>query len=649
MNIQEYFDSELQEHSDVLNETRKGLFGPFHKLVNDCTAALTRGNKIIIFGNGGSAADAQHIATEFVVRFRKNRKAFPAIALTTDTSALTAIGNDYGFDHLFSRQVEALCAKDDLVIGISTSGNSENVIRALDAAKKIGATTVALGGGDGGKMTAIADYAIIVPTRVTARIQEMHITIGHMLCGAVENDRFVYGQVSRISPEAPVPVLTYNETKATLGGAGNVVRNLTALGANVFFVSVVGDDDESQEIGVLLKESAECATKLLTEKKRKTIVKTRFVADRQQILRVDSESTHPIEQETRVKLMQSLEEFIGTCDVVVLSDYGKGLLCKDIPSQIIGMSRKAGKKVLVDPKGKDYHRYAGAHVITPTLKELKEATEMSVSGDHEVIAAAKKIIERYGIDAVLTTRSQEGMTLVQTDGGVTHLRAEAKEVFDVSGAGDTVIAVTASAISVGAPFGFAAELANVAAGIVVGKFGTAVVHKQELTQALFRQEMTSAEAKVMDLSTAQDIVELWRRKGYKVGFTNGVFDLLHPGHISLLSQAAKACGRLIVGLNSDFSVRRIKGEDPVQHETARSAILASLEAVDAVVIFQEDTPVTLIETLRPDVLIKGTNYRPDEVVGSDIVKGYGGSVCLVDIKDAHDVNATIAAITKGTL
>jgi D-sedoheptulose 7-phosphate isomerase len=188
MNIQEYFDSELQEHSDVLNAVRINLFEPFNKLVNDSAGALKRGNKIIIFGNGGSAADAQHIATEFVVRFRKNRKAFPAIALTTDTSALTAIGNDFGFDRLFSRQVEALCARGDMAIGISTSGNSENVICALDVAKRIGATTVAFGGGDGGKMISIADYAIVVPTRVTARIQEMHITIGHILCGAVENE-----------------------------------------------------------------------------------------------------------------------------------------------------------------------------------------------------------------------------------------------------------------------------------------------------------------------------------------------------------------------------------------------------------------------------------------------------------------------------
>lgn len=186
MNTREYFDLELREHSDVLNAVGKNLFEPFQRLVRDSIAALNRGNKIIIFGNGGSAADAQHIAAEFVVRFRKNRRALPAIALTTDTSALTAIGNDFGFDHLFSRQVEALCVRGDLVIGISTSGNSENVIRALEAAQQMGATTAAFGGGDGGKMLSLADYSIIVPSRVTARIQEMHITIGHMLCGAVE-------------------------------------------------------------------------------------------------------------------------------------------------------------------------------------------------------------------------------------------------------------------------------------------------------------------------------------------------------------------------------------------------------------------------------------------------------------------------------
>lgn len=470
-----------------------------------------------------------------------------------------------------------------------------------------------------------------------------------LVIGDVMLDRFIYGQISRISPEAPVPVLTYNETKSALGGAGNVVRNLSALGSLVSFISVVGPDDESQEIGSMLAELHGTAIDMVQEKGRKTIVKTRFIAGRQQVLRVDSESTHDISLDTQGKILSSVKELVNKCDVVILSDYGKGLLCGQVPTAVIDVCRKAGKMVLVDPKGRDYTRYHGASVITPNLKELHEATGMSVKSDNDVTAAARRIIDTCKADAVLATRSQDGMTLVASSGDIAHLRAEAKEVFDVSGAGDTVIAVTAAAASVGASLKEAAELANIAAGIVVGKVGTAVVYKRDLVHSLHNQEISNAEIKIMGLEEAADIVELWRRKGRKVGFTNGVFDLLHPGHISLLSQASKLCDRLIVGLNSDTSVKSIKGEDPIQHETARSAILASLGVVHAVVIYQEDTPLRALEILRPDILIKGANYSSNEVVGADFVRSYGGKVQLVNIENDQRANTTISKLTKGTL
>jgi D-beta-D-heptose 7-phosphate kinase/D-beta-D-heptose 1-phosphate adenosyltransferase len=241
------------------------------------------------------------------------------------------------------------------------------------------------------------------------------------------------------------------------------------------------------------------------------------------------------------------------------------------------------------------------------------------------------------------------MTLVRASGEVTHLKAEAKEVFDVSGAGDTVIAVLAAASAAGAKLEEAAAIANVAAGIVVSKVGTAVVYPREIIQAMHHQELSSAESKVMDLSSAAETVEIWHRKGYRVGFTNGVFDLLHPGHLSLLSQAAKACDRLIVGLNGDISVKCLKGEEPMQAEGARSAILASLEDVDMVVIFQEETPLHVLDVLRPDVLIKGGNYRIEEVVGADIVRSYGGEVVLAHVADIYRINSQIARMTNGTL
>jgi D-beta-D-heptose 7-phosphate kinase/D-beta-D-heptose 1-phosphate adenosyltransferase len=470
-----------------------------------------------------------------------------------------------------------------------------------------------------------------------------------LVVGDMILDRFVFGDISRISPEAPVGVLRAGETKSALGGAGNVVRNLLSLGSYVYFVSVVGDDPEAQEIRDMLSQHNNIKPRLIVERQRKTSIKTRFIASRQQILRVDSETTHWIENHSCEKALQSVQEFIDHCDVVVISDYGKGFLCPHVLSSIIETAKNNGKALLVDPKGKDFTLYRGASMLTPNLKELSEAANLPVDNDDAVVTAARKLIGTCALDALLATRSHEGMSLVLATGDVTHLKAEAREVFDVSGAGDTVVAVMAAAHGVGAPLVEAAELANIAAGIVVGKVGTAVVHQQDLTRAVRRQMLSSAEAKVLDHSVAADRVEIWRRKGCKIGFTNGVFDLLHPGHLSLLAQAKKACDRLIIGLNGDISVRSIKGTDPIQTESARSAILASLEFVDIVLIYQEDTPVRLLNVLRPDVLIKGANYTHEEVVGAEVVKGYGGEILLVNIASDHKPNSTIERITNGTL
>jgi D-beta-D-heptose 7-phosphate kinase / D-beta-D-heptose 1-phosphate adenosyltransferase len=470
-----------------------------------------------------------------------------------------------------------------------------------------------------------------------------------LVIGDVMLDRYIYGDISRISPEAPVPVLKYADMRSALGGAGNVVRNLSALGTSVTLVSVIGDDLEGEEISGLLKAMESVKAYLILEPQRSSIIKTRFVAARQQVLRLDRESTHPIRKITQEKTMKSVRAAIDNCDVVVLSDYGKGFLCSDMPFQIINYSRQKAKPVFVDPKDTNYTRYSGASLLTPNLKELAEATQLSVDGDDAVIAASNEIVRLYNVDAVLATRSKDGMSLIEASGDVIHLRAEAKEIFDVSGAGDTVIAVVAAAFGAGASLAEAANLANIAAGIVVGKVGTAVPYPRDMIQAIHHQELSSAEAKVLDIETAIDRVELWRRTGYRIGFTNGVFDLLHPGHISLLSQAAKACDRLIVGINGDISVRSIKGEDPVQHEGARSDILASLKDVDIVIIFQEDTPVRLLDALHPDILVKGSNYSPAEVVGADLVKGYGGEVILAEIANVYTTNSKIAKITNGTL
>lgn len=465
--------------------------------------------------------------------------------------------------------------------------------------------------------------------------------------GDVMLDRFVYGQIARISPEAPVPVLRSERTELTLGGAGNVVRNLCALGSRVSFVSVVGADSSGDLIKTMLMGLG-IRSSLVVEPSRSTTVKTRFIAGQQQVLRVDEETTRWIEEKTREEVLQHIGDMVDNCDMVLLSDYRKGLLCQEIIRSTIELAKANGKGVLVDPKGADFTRYQGARVLTPNVRELHEATLLPVDGDDAVVNAARRLIHCCHVEAVVATRGPKGMSLIGATGEVTHLSAEVREVFDVSGAGDTVIAVLAAAMSAGAPLPEAAELANMAAGIVVGKVGTSVVYPKDLIQILQHRELSSAEAKVLPLESALELVGLWRLRGYRIGFTNGIFDLLHHGHLSLFSQVSGICDRLIVGLNGDMSVRRLKGEAPLQNETTRSAILASLELVDMVVIFDEDTPIRLLETLRPDVLIKGANYSIEEVVGGDVVKRYGGEVILADVADIYTTNSAIAHMTKGT-
>jgi D-beta-D-heptose 7-phosphate kinase/D-beta-D-heptose 1-phosphate adenosyltransferase len=464
-----------------------------------------------------------------------------------------------------------------------------------------------------------------------------------VLCvGDAMLDRFVYGSVDRISPEAPIPVLLVEREDAMLGGAGNVVRNLVALGAKPTFVSVVGDDAAGREVTRLVGEHGEIDPCLVVETGRQTTIKTRFFASHQQLLRSDRESRAGVTGPIRDQLLARADKIMDKAGVVVLSDYGKGVLAPAVTAELIKRAQAKGKAVVVDPKGSDYSIYAGATVVTPNRKELFEATGMAVDGDEAVVVAARHLIETCGLGAVLVTRSQDGMTLVEAGGAVHHLAAEAREVFDVSGAGDTVVATLAAAMASGASLLDGAQLANVAAGIVVGKVGTAVAYADELVAALHLGDLTAGESKIVPLTKAAELIERWRRKGQKVGFTNGCFDLLHPGHVSILTQSKAACDRLVVGLNSDASVQRLKGPTrPVQSEAARATVLSSLSSVDLVVIFGEDTPQKAIEALRPDVLVKGADYTVDKVVGAEFVQSYGGKVILAELVDGQSTTNTI--------
>jgi D-beta-D-heptose 7-phosphate kinase/D-beta-D-heptose 1-phosphate adenosyltransferase len=464
--------------------------------------------------------------------------------------------------------------------------------------------------------------------------------------GDVMLDHYVYGAVERVSPEAPIPVLRIERETQTLGGAGNVLRNLQALGLSPCFISVVGNDAAGHEVSRLAAGPDGAEVHLLRENGRTTTIKTRYIAGTQQLLRSDRERIAPVAASVREDLLRVVEHAVAGRNVTVLSDYAKGVLGDGMAAAIIAVARAAGHVVVVDPKGTDYAPYRGAGILKPNRGELSAATKLGVATEAEVTAAARALIDDYELGAVLVSLSQEGMLLVEASGAVHRLAAEAREVFDVSGAGDTVIAVLGAALGAGASLLDAARLANIAAGIVVGKVGTAVVHASELEETIVNRDALAGQ-KLLPLPLALDHVARWRRNGLKIGFTNGCFDILHPGHVSLLSQAKSHCDRLVVGLNSDASVRRLKGKDrPVQNAAARGAVLSSLACVDMLVVFDEDTPRDLIAALQPDVLVKGADYRKEQVVGADIVEAHGGKVVLAELVPGFSTTATIARMAR---
>ena len=486
----------------------------------------------------------------------------------------------------------------------------------------------------------MADNADLIP--LIERLQSARV-----LCiGDVMLDHYVYGQVERVSPEAPIPVLNIERELKTLGGAGNVLRNLAALRANAAFISVVGNDDAGREISRLLETQEGTEVHVLVQPARTTTVKTRYVAANQQLLRADRETAIPLDPYIREDLLRLARELVTDQSVVIVSDYAKGVLTEGVALEIIRASREAGALVIVDPKGGDPIRYRGADLLKPNRRELAHATGMPVGNEGEVVAAARALIDRCGFRGVLASLGQEGMVLVEHDGSIHSQRAAVREVYDVSGAGDTVVAMLGAALGVGISPVDGARLANVAAGIVVGKVGTAVVYPSELAAWIEGHDVFSTD-KVVPRPHALDQIERWRRQGLRVGFTNGCFDLLHPGHVSLLRQAKMACDRLVVGLNSDASAARLKGPTrPVQTQAARAAVLASLAAVDLIVIFDEDTPLELIRAMRPQLLVKGADYRVEDVVGADLVRAAGGEVVLAEVMPGYSTSATIARFTR---
>ncbi len=476
-----------------------------------------------------------------------------------------------------------------------------------------------------------------------ARVEDL--ARARILCvGDLMLDRFIYGTVERVSPEAPIPVFSIREETTMLGGAGNVVRNIRSLGGTACFLSVVGDDKTGTELMRMIGGEARVQPYVLVERGRASTRKTRYIAANQQLLRADRETKETIKHSTEEQLIGILNEEVQEHDVVVLSDYGKGVLTPALVTAAIETARKAGKPVIVDPKSRDFGLYSGAFLLSPNLHELSIAAGRELNSDEDIIIAAGELMKKHRIENLLVTRSKEGMTLV-TAKEAHHIPVRAREIYDVSGAGDTAIATLATAYAAGASLLEAATLANLAAGIVVGKLGTAVVYRTDLKTALYTQDTVASQSKILPFEVASDQVSIWKREGKRVGFTNGCFDLVHPGHLALLQEAKSHCDRLVVGLNSDASVKRLKGDGrPVNSEMERAMLLAALSVVDMVVIFRDDTPMALIEAFRPDVLIKGGDYKKDEVVGGEFVESCGGKVVLCALKEGYSTTNLIARI-----
>lgn len=479
--------------------------------------------------------------------------------------------------------------------------------------------------------------------RILDRLPQVRV-----LClGDVMLDRFIYGTVERISPEAPIPIFTATREERMLGGAGNVVRNLLALGAEASFCAVVGDDAVATQLTQLVGAEAHLVPYLITERGRISTKKTRYVAASQQLLRSDSETKAAIGEETSRKILEHILPELASHQAVILSDYGKGVLTPAICHAVIEAARAKQIPVFVDPKQRDVSVYAGATVLSPNLKELALACGVErFADDAAIIAAAQNLARTHRFQYVLVTRGERGMTLVDAEGLVLHVDATASDVFDVSGAGDTVIATLAASYAAGAPMPKAVELANLAGGIVVGRLGTAVVHRTDLTAALYTHRTQALQQKILPPDAALASITNWKRDGLVVGFTNGCFDIMHAGHIQLLSDAKARCDKLVVALNTDASVRGLKGPTrPVNAEMDRAQVLAALGCVDAVVLFDDETPLALLKLLMPDVLMKGADYTKEQVVGWEWVESYGGRVELLPLKDGYSTTGIIKKMT----
>jgi D-beta-D-heptose 7-phosphate kinase/D-beta-D-heptose 1-phosphate adenosyltransferase len=456
-----------------------------------------------------------------------------------------------------------------------------------------------------------------------------------LVIGDLMLDRYLWGVCERISPEAPVQVVDITKETTTLGGAGNVISNLQAFGCDVGVISVVGDDDVALQIQSLLEGVEQY---LITQSDRKTSQKSRIIASHQQVVRYDKESKEDISSSSKEQIITIFKKIVKSYDIVLLSDYGKGVLTTSLTRQMIAIAKKDNIRILVDPKGKDYSKYKGAYLVTPNKKEAQEATGTTIS-DKQTLQKALIQLENI-VSVPLITLSEDGIALLQ-DGKLFQKPTVAREVYDVTGAGDTVIASIAYSLANGNGIVDAIEFANLAAGVVVGKLGSATATLDEISEYQSSLHKSPIESHIKSFEEIATVVQRLKNQKKKIVFTNGCFDILHRGHVAYLDIAKSFGDVLILGLNADSSVKRLKGESrPINTQEDRAFILAALESVDYVVIFDEDTPYNLISLIEPDILVKGGDYRGKEVVGSDIAR----EVKLVDFVDGKSTTKTIAKI-----
>ena len=466
--------------------------------------------------------------------------------------------------------------------------------------------------------------------------------------GDVMVDRYVFGDVSRISPEAPVPVNRVSSVKEVLGGAGNVASNLANLDCHVYLGAVAGVDDHGRVLDNLLAADHIDTSGLIHDESRSTITKMRILGDRQQMMRLDFETITPITAAEEEQLICWLEELCQRgLQGIVISDYGKGVCTPTLLQHVFKLANTYQVQTIVDPKGADWSKYDGATCITPNVKELGESLGRVIPNDDtSVIEAAKEVLNKVNIKYIIGTRSAKGITVVAKDGRTWHNPATQQDVFDVSGAGDTVVAMMISCLASGLSMRLALHIANGAAGIVVSKVGTYPIHRQELIELWRSVRQLTTSSPLYTKEEMKALIDKWQSMDETVVFTNGCFDILHRGHITYLQEAAQLGAHLIIGLNSDASVRRLKGETrPIVFEEDRAALLSALQCVDGVVLFEEDTPAELLAYLRPNILVKGGDYKKEDIVGRESVD----EVEVLSFKEGYstsDIVKKIAMMAK---